>query len=99
MSKSNPLELVEHRLPINKYHRLTKANAYTEKRGNTVYRTQWLNESGENDALVSRIRTWTNETSRPPYRKQVGWERYSPTGELLEREVRYSKRADNEWLH
>jgi len=65
----------------------------------THYETIWYDERDDNNALVSRYRAWINQDSNPPYRRQIGWEQYALTGELLDREVRYSKRDDLEYLH
>jgi len=80
-------------------HSLVLSSQRRVKRDSTVYETRWLDERDEEKKLIARFRTWTNQALKPPYRKQLGWERYSPTGELLVREVRYSKRDDEEYVH
>jgi len=84
-------------LPEN--HSLRPAGSYKLKRDCAIYETSWLNEIDDRQTLVSRYRTWTHRSLKPPYRRQTGWERFSPTGELLDREVRYSKRDDMQYLH
>lgn len=80
-------------------HSLVLASRQRVKRDSTVYETRWLDEHDETKKLIARFRTWSNQTLKPPYRKQLGWERYSLSGELLDREVRYSKRDDDEYIH
>ena len=72
---------------------------HVERLNGTVFEVQWLEEHNEDETLVARYRSWTQQAQKPPYRKQVGWERYSLKGQLLDREVRYSKRDNNDWLH
>ncbi len=99
MNKGEPVEQFERLLKINDQHQLSVRSSHIEKRGNTQFQTHWLDERDAEQILVARIRAWTNESSHPPYRKQIGWERYSLKGDLLDREVRYSKRSNNDWLH
>jgi len=80
-------------------HSLILASQQRVKRDSVVYETRWLDEHDKSKKLIARFRTWSNQALKPPYRKQLGWERYSLTGELLDREVRYSKREDDEYLH
>ena len=42
-------------------------------------------------AVVARYRIWIHQSSKPPYRLTRGWEKYSPEGELQDRETRYSR--------
>jgi len=80
-------------------HSLSIERSYKETRGNTVFETRWINEHNADHTLVARYRIWNNLSTTPPYRQQNGWERYSISGDLLDREVTYSKRENNEWLH
>ena len=82
-----------------KTHSLTMARTHVVTRDSTVFEVQWLEEHNEDNKLVARYRSWTNKSQKPPYRKQVGWERYSLSGKILDREVHYSKRDTNDWLH
>ena len=84
---------------LSEHHSLTISGSHKETRGNTVYETQWLDEKNAEEVVVARFRQWTNQSTKPPYRKQIGWERFSAKGALLDREIRYSKRDTNEWLH
>ena len=61
--------------------------------GATRRETRWLEERDADARLVARYRTWTVRSSRAPYRCELGWERFSLAGTLLDREVRYSTRA------
>ncbi len=89
----------EQMFKLSERHSLSIARSHTETRGDTVFETQWLDERNEQDLLVARFRAWSNQSTQPPYRKQTGWERFSINGDLLDREILYSKRANNEWLH
>jgi len=80
-------------------HSLKLSSSKQVKRDSMVFETRWLDEHDEKHKLVARFRTWTNQSMKPPYRKQIGWERYSLSGDLLDREVRYSKRENNDYLH
>ncbi|MFK7853100.1 MAG: hypothetical protein AB8B79_03260 [Granulosicoccus sp.] len=80
-------------------HSLKLSSSKQVKRDSMVFETRWLDEHDESQKLVARFRTWTNQSMKPPYRKQIGWERYSLSGDLLDREVRYSKRKTNDYLH
>jgi len=80
-------------------HTLKLSSSNQVKRDSMVFETRWLDEHDEQHKLIARFRTWTNQSMKPPYRKQVGWERYSLSGKLLDREVRYSKRINDEYLH
>ena len=84
---------------LSQSHSLTLSRSHVEKRNDTVFEVQWLDEHNKEFKLVARYRSWTNQSQKPPYRKQIGWERYCAKGELLDREVRYSKRDTNDWLH
>ncbi len=96
MSKHAELEAL---VGLEPAHSLVQASREQIKRDGTVYETLWLDEHDKSDKLVARYRTWSNHDLKPPYRKQLGWERYSLSGKLLDREVRYSKREDNEYVH
>ncbi len=84
---------------LNSDHSLTLHNRDCVKRNGAWYETQWMDEHDAAQKLVARLRTWTTKAVHPPYRKQIGWERYSLSGKLLDREVRYSKRDNNEYVH
>lgn len=49
------------------------------------------NETDVYSAVVARYRIWIHQSSKPPYRLTRGWEKYSPDGQLQDRETRYSK--------
>lgn len=53
-------------------------------------------ELNDNQELVAHYRVWNHQSNRPPFRLQKGWEKYSPTGELLIREVRYSRLQEDD---
>ncbi len=80
-------------------HCLTLSSSNRVEQDSMVYETQWLEEHDASNTLIARFRTWKNRSLKPPYRKQSGWERFSLSGHLLDREVRYSKRDDMDYLH
>ncbi|MFK7996652.1 MAG: hypothetical protein AB8B87_21125 [Granulosicoccus sp.] len=80
-------------------HTLKLCSTKKVERNSTVYETRWLLEHDDNQTLIARFRTWSKRSLKPPYRKQFGWERFSASGNLLDREVRYSKRDNQEYLH
>ncbi len=86
-------------LGIDPEHSLKKQDGERIKRNGTQYETQWFDEYDNSRRLIARFRTWTNQAMQPPYRKQTGWERYSLSGNLLDREVFYSKRTTEEYIH
>lgn len=86
-------------LALPEEHRLSVSRSRKESRHGSDYESHWLEEHDASDQLIARFRTWTRQSLRPPYRKQIGWERYSLKGELLDREVRYSRRPDTDYLH
>ena len=73
--------------------------ARTTTQGSTRREIRWLEERDAQARPVARYRTWSVRSSRPPYRRELGWERFSLVGELLDREVRYSTRASRRALH
>lgn len=99
MSHDNSASLYKSLFAVQGNHTLKLATTRSIKRDSTIYETCWLSEHDERKNLVARYRTWTNRSLKPPYRQQTGWERYSLSGELLDREIRYSKRADMMYLH
>lgn len=99
MRTDTPTHEFKQRFGLANSHKLTLARSHVETRNGAVFEVQWLEEHDEDNALVARYRSWTKQAQRPPYRKQMGWERFSAKGQLLDREVRYSKRDTNDWLH
>jgi len=84
---------------IESTHTLKESRHQRAKRNNTCFEVCWIDEHDDKKRLIARYRTWTNQSLTPPYKKQVGWERYSLSGELMDREIRYSKREDNSYIH
>ncbi len=93
------LEDIVIRFDINPEHSLKQQNHSHVEKDQTHYETCWYVEQDDQKRVVARYRSWSNQAKLPPYRAQLGWERYSPEGTLLEREVRYSKRDTNDTLH
>ena len=86
-------------LDIPAEHQLTLSGSRRETRNGSEYESHWFEERNAARQPIARYRSWTRQSLRPPYRKQKGWERYSPKGELLDREVRYSRRPNTDYLH
>ncbi len=80
-------------------HSLTLSSSRSKTRDSTVYETRWFDEFDVDGTLVARFHSWSHQALKPPYRKQLGWERYSLAGKVVDREVRYSKRDNNDYLH
>ncbi|MEE9318841.1 MAG: hypothetical protein V3U76_00185 [Granulosicoccus sp.] len=80
-------------------HSLKESTRQRTQRDSIWFEVRWIDEHDDNKRLIARYRTWSNQSLKPPYKKQVGWERYSLSGELLDREVRYSKREYNGYIH
>jgi len=93
------LEDIMVRFDIDPSHSLKQQNHEQIEKGQTHHETCWYVEQDDQKRIVARYRSWSNQAKKPPYRAQIGWERYSPGGRLLEREVRYSKRKQNDVLH
>ncbi len=93
-----PTELIQ-RFDLKTGHTLKLQSHDKIGKDGTIYETIWYDERDSEEKLVSRFRAWINQDGNPPYRRQIGWEQYALSGELLDREVRYSKREDLEYLH
>ena len=93
------LEDIIVRFDIDPSHSLKQQNKEQLEKTQAHYETCWYVEKDDKDCVVARYRSWSNQAKRPPFRAQIGWERYSPNGTLLEREVRYAKRDDTDTLH
>lgn len=74
-------------------------NSHTEVRNGTRYHTQWFSAIHQSTNECRRYRVWLNEGLSPPYRKQQGWELFDTTGYAVDREIRYSRRNNDDYLH
>jgi hypothetical protein len=93
-----PTEIIQ-RFDLKSGHTLKLQSHHKIGKDGTTYETIWYDEHNESNKLVSRFRAWVNQGNNPPYRRQTGWEQYSLSGNLLDREVSYSKREDLTYLH
>jgi len=84
---------------IDHHWQIETLNSYTEIRDGTRYHTQWFSAIHETTAECHRYRVWLNEGLSPPYRKQQGWELFDTTGYAVDREIRYSRRNNSDYLH
>jgi len=82
-------------------HTLTepKADARSHRNPGANCETRWFIEYDSHQTVVARYRSWISRSLKPPYRQQFGWERYSASGELMDREVSYQQRESMEYLH
>lgn len=99
MKKEKTAQAYAELFDIPQSHSLTLHQGSTQKRDSTIYETRWMDEHDCNSRLIARFRTWTNRQLKPPYKQQTGWERFSTKGVLLDREVRYFERDNNDYLH
>ncbi len=93
------LEDIIVRFDIDPKHSLKQQNREQHERNQTLHETCWYVEKDQQQRIVARYRSWSNQAQQPPFRTQLGWERYSPGGRLLDREVRYLKPDANTVLH
>jgi hypothetical protein len=84
---------------ISREWRIQMLNTHTETRAGTRYQTLWFNAVCEETKACRRYRVWFNESLSPPYRKQQGWELFDDEGSVCDREIRYSRRNDSNYLH
>lgn len=78
-------------LSIRSGHLLELADSKQTKDTPSKRESHLFKEIGPDNKLLAHYRVWTQQSSQPPFRQQNGWEKYSPDGELLVREVRYSR--------
>jgi len=93
------LEDIIIRFDIDPSHSLKQQNKELHEQGKTRYETRWYIEKDQQHRTIARYRSWSNQATEAPFRTQIGWERYSPEGALLDREVRYAKQDGNTTLH
>jgi len=74
-------------------------NTHQEVKNGTRYQVTWYTAVSCGDSECRRYRVWLNEGLSPPYRRQQGWELFDATGSMCDREIRYSKRDDNAYVH
>ena len=90
-----------HRLfGVPRAHRLKLLSRTVSERGAGTREVRWFLECDADGAELARYRCWdertapgrTTDARRGPAR-ELGWERYGPRGELLDREVRRARDA------
>ncbi|PID62258.1 MAG: hypothetical protein CSB44_03965 [Gammaproteobacteria bacterium] len=63
-------------------------------------KVQWLEEFDADNRSVAHYRLWRERGTQPPYRRELGWERFaSDDGRLLDREVRITRQQVGEQVH
>ena len=92
-------EQLRHWADIGDDWQLSVLNTHKEVRNGTRYQTTWFSAINDSTRECHRYRVWLNEGMSPPYRKQQGWELFDSSGSVSDREIRYSKRADDEYVH
>ena len=80
-------------------HTLTPARHRRLSRVDRVRDTRWFDEHDAQSRLVACYRSWFERSLRAPFGGELGWERFSPDGRLLDREVRRSTPASVRALH
>jgi len=83
-------------LAIKSGHLLELADSKITSENSGERESHLFKELDSDQTLVAHYRVWEQQSSRPPFRGQKGWEKYSPSGELLIREVRYSRLQEDD---
>ncbi len=99
MEQTDHANDITQRFEINPGHSITVQNQQANSNSIHHCETCWYLEKDASNTTIARYRTWTTTALLPPYRKQIGWERYTVDGRLLSREVRYSKQDQPSQLH
>ena len=85
-----------HRLfGVSRAHRLELVSRTERRRGRRVREVRWFVERDGRGEPIARYRCW-DERALPGSigaARELGWERYGPRGELLDREVRRARDA------
>ena len=94
-----------HRLfGVARAHRLELVSRTERRRGGRVREVRWFVERDVGGESIARYRCWDERAlpGRIPAgargggpARELGWERYGPDGELLDREVRRARTADD----
>lgn len=79
--------------------RLQVLNTHAEVINGTRHQVTWFTAISDRTNECRRYRVWFNEELSPPYRKQHGWEQFDSAGDVCDREIRYSRRSSNDYLH
>jgi len=76
-----------------------ESKSHREVKQGTRYQVVWFTATNSKSQECLRYRVWLNEGLSPPYRKQQGWEVFDANGSISDREIRYSKRDNDNYLH
>ena len=85
-------------LDIDADHALVIIDRFNRASADLARESCLLHELGDNQNLVAFYRVWVHRSLNHPFRSQRGWEKYSPDGKLLDREIRYSRQPTSETL-
>ncbi len=85
-------------LTIDTDHALVIIDQFTRASANLARESCLLHELGDDQTLIAFYRVWVHRSLCHPFRAERGWEKYSPSGKLLDREVRYSRQPATETL-
>ena len=80
-------------------HALVEARGRLARHATHARESRWFEERAPDGRLIACYRVWREDQRRPPYRIVTGWERWSPAGALLARELRRTTRAGVAGLH
>lgn len=86
-------------LSIADNHILELADSLIKEERSEARESHLLREINRDRTLVAHYRVWICQSGVAPFREQRGWEKYSPDGILMDREVRYSQQPEGTTLH
>ena len=86
-------------LSIDQEHQLVVVDSRSRNSQHLERESHLLRELDSSQQTIAHYRVWTQQSLLPPYRRQNGWEKYSPGMDLLDREVRYTMPPSGNALH
>ncbi len=86
-------------LAIVEQHELVLADSRVRIDNSTERQSHLLREVDAEQNLIAHYRVYIHQSGKPPFREQRGWEKFSPEGKLLDREVRYKEQPTGTQLH
>ncbi|MBX2883786.1 MAG: hypothetical protein KTR32_27785 [Granulosicoccus sp.] len=92
-------ETYRHLLAVDTAHTLELADSRVKDKSGVEQESHLLRELDADHNIVAHYRVWTHQSLKPPYRRQRGWEKYSPGMTLLDREIRFSTPENGNTLH
>lgn len=86
-------------LAVDATHTLEIADSHILDKRGMEQESHLLLERDSDNKLIAHYRVWTHQSLKPPYRRQRGWEKYTPGMTLLDREIRFSTPENGNTLH